>query len=302
MKTVVLIPCFNEEKTIGRVVSDFRRVLPEATVYVFDNNSTDDSIGEALRAGAVVEREPRQGKGFVVRSMFSKIDADIYVLVDGDDTYPAEAVVSMMEPVMADKADMVVGDRLSTTYFSANNRALHNSGNRLVRRLINILFHSDIKDVMSGYRVFSRQFVKNFPVQSEGFEVETEMTVHALDRKYRIAQIPVDYRDRPADSVSKLNTFTDGFRVLRMLALLFKDYRPLTFFTFFALLLFVVSVVMLIPVFADYWHTGLVPRFPTLIVASFLMLTSILLEITGIILSTIAKNNRLICELLRLKS
>lgn len=302
MKTAVLIPCFNEATTVAKVVIDFHTTLPEAEIYVFDNNSTDSSAQAAAEAGATVIREPRRGKGFVVRSMFSKIDADIYVVVDADDTYPAEAAPSMIGPVADGKADMVVGDRLSTTYFDANQRAFHNFGNRLVRSLINLLFRSNVRDVLSGYRVFSREFVKNFPVQSEGFEIETEMTIHALDRKYNILELPVDYRNRPTDSSSKLNTVTDGFRVLRMLTLLFKDYKPLAFFTTLAILILIPALLLLIPVFVEYWQTGLVPRFPTLIVASFMILTSILLVIAGLILNTIAKNNRRLCELLRLKS
>lgn len=302
MKTAVLIPCFNEATTIAKVVTDFRTNLPEAEIYVFDNNSSDSSAETAAEAGATVIREPRRGKGFVVRSMFSKIDADIYIVVDADDTYPAEAAPSLIGPVAEGKADMVVGDRLSTTYFDANQRAFHNFGNRLVRSLINLLFRSNVRDVLSGYRVFSREFVKNFPVQSEGFEIETEMTIHALDRKYNILELPVDYRNRPTDSSSKLNTVTDGFRVLRMLTLLFKDYKPLAFFTTLAILILIPALLLLIPVFVEYWQTGLVPRFPTLIVASFMILTSILLIIAGLILNTIAKNNRRLCELLRLKS
>lgn len=302
MKTAVLIPCFNEATTVAKVVTDFRTNLPEAEIYVFDNNSSDSSAEAAAEAGATVIREPRRGKGFVVRSMFSKIDADIYIVVDADDTYPAEAAPSLIGPVAEGKADMVVGDRLSTTYFDANQRAFHNFGNRLVRSLINLLFRSNVRDVLSGYRVFSREFVKNFPVQSEGFEIETEMTIHALDRKYNILELPVDYRNRPTDSSSKLNTVTDGFRVLRMLTLLFKDYKPLAFFTTLAILILIPALLLLIPVFVEYWQTGLVPRFPTLIVASFMILTSILLIIAGLILNTIAKNNRRLCELLRLKS
>lgn len=300
MNIAVLIPCYNEEITIAKVVNDFRNELPDAKIYVFDNNSTDNSAKYAEQAGAIVIRETRQGKGFVVRSMFYKIDADIYVLVDGDDTYPADAIKSMVQPIIEHRAEMVVGDRLSTTYFAENSRPMHNTGNKLVKSLINLLFNSNVKDVLSGYRVFSREYVKNFPVISEGFEIETEMTIHALDRKYSILEIPINYRDRPANSQSKLNTFSDGFRVLKMLTLLFKDYKPLTFFSTLAALLFVIATFTVFPVLTEYWHTGLVPRFPTLIVCCFIYITSILLEITGIILNTIAKNNRRLYELLKL--
>lgn len=302
MGVAVLIPCYNEESTIGKVVHDFRSELPDAVVYVFDNNSTDSTIENAERAGAIVMREPRQGKGNVVRSMFSKVEADIYVLVDGDDTYQASAVGRMVAMVADYKADMVVGDRLSSTYFQENKRPMHNFGNRLVRRLINTLFRSSVKDVLSGYRVLSRTFVKNFPIMSDGFEIETEMTIHALDRKYHIEEIPVMYRNRPVDSVSKLNTVSDGLRVLRTLTLLFKDYRPLVFFTSLAVLFSIAGVIFCTPVLIEYWRTGLVPRFPTLIVSCFLIMTAILLLIAGIILSSISKNNRRLYELMRLHS
>lgn len=300
MKIAVLIPCYNEVLTISKVVTDFREALPEAMIYVGDNNSTDDSAIKAQEAGAEVIRESQQGKGFVVRSLFAKIEADIYVLVDGDDTYPANDVGSLILPIIEHKADMVVGDRLSTTYFNENRRPMHNFGNKLMRRLINLLFSCRIKDVFSGYRAFSRDFVKNFPVLSEGFEIETEMTVHALDRKYAIAQVPVMYRDRPQGSSSKLNTISDGIRVLKMMTLLFKDYKPMAFFSALALLLFVIATILVIPIFVEYWHTHLVPRFPTLIVGCFIYLSAILLVIAGIILDTIAKNNRRLYEVLRL--
>ncbi len=300
MKIAVLIPCYNEALTISKVVTDFREALPEAMIYVGDNNSTDDSAIKAQEAGAEVIRESQQGKGFVVRSLFAKIEADIYVLVDGDDTYPATDVDSLILPIKEHKADMVVGDRLSTTYFNENRRPMHNFGNKLMRRLINLLFSCRIKDVFSGYRAFSRDFVKNFPVLSEGFEIETEMTVHALDRKYAIAQVPVMYRDRPQGSSSKLNTISDGIRVLKTMTLLFKDYKPMAFFSALALLLFVIATILVIPIFVEYWHTHLVPRFPTLIVGCFIYLSAILLVIAGIILDTIAKSNRRLYEMLRL--
>lgn len=300
MNIAILIPCYNEELTIGKVVTDFRKYLPESTIYVYDNNSTDKTSEIAKASGAIVIREPRQGKGYVVRSMFYSIDADIYVLVDGDDTYPASSVKDLIQPIIEKKADMVVGDRLSSTYFNENNRPMHNSGNRLVRWLINFLFRGNIKDVLTGYRALSKEFVKNFPVISEGFEIETEMTIHALDRNYTIVEIPVLYKDRPENSVSKLNTVSDGFRVLKTLALLFKDYKPLLFFSIISVIISIIAIILVIPVLNEYWKTGLVPRFPTLIVSCFLFLTSILLEIAGIILSTIQKNNRRLYELLRL--
>lgn len=302
METAVLIPCYNEETTIAKVVGDFKKELPDAKVYVFDNNSTDKTAERAETAGAIVVREPRQGKGFVVRSMFSKVNADVYVLVDGDDTYPAENVHSMMLPIIEHRAEMVVGDRLSSTYFTENKRPLHNSGNRLVRWLINSLFRSKVKDVLSGYRVFSNDFVKNCPVMSEGFEIETEITIHALDRKYNIVEIPVNYRDRPEDSSSKLNTFSDGLRVLKMLTILFKDYKPMVFFSFLAIIFFILGVFMIYPVLTEYWLTGLVPRFPTLIVACFVILISLMLEIAGIVMNTIGKNNRKLYELIRVQN
>jgi len=300
MKIAILIPCYNEELTIGKVIKDFKAELPDADIYVFDNNSNDNSAAIAKENGAVVLRETQQGKGFVVRSMFSKIDADIYVLVDGDDTYPADSVKELLQPIIDHKAEMVVGDRLSSTYFEENTRRMHNSGNRLVRGLINLMFHSHVKDVLSGYRVFSKNFVKNFPVLSEGFEIETEITIHALERKYPISEIPIKYRDRPSNSTSKLNTFSDGMRVLKMLTLLFKDYKPLIFFTSISVIIFIAAIIIVAPVLKEYWETGLVPRFPTLIVSCFMIITAIMLEVTGIILNTIAKSNRRIYELLRL--
>lgn len=301
MKIAILIPCYNEAPTIGKVVKDFKTAIPEATVYVGDNNSTDGSDAIAQEAGAVIVHESQQGKGYVVRTLFTKIDADVYVLVDGDDTYPATEVKALIQPIVDHKVDMVVGDRLSTTYFEENQRPMHNFGNKLMCRLINMLFGSKIKDVFSGYRAFSKDFVKNYPVLSEGFEIETEMTIHALDRKYAIAQVPVTYRDRPAGSTSKLNTYSDGFRVLKTMTLLFKDYKPLVFFSALSLILTIFATILVVPIFVEYWHTHLVPRFPTLIVGCFVYLTAILLEITGIILDNIAKNNRRLYEVLRLQ-
>lgn len=299
-RIAVLIPCYNEETTVGKVIQDFRLCLPDAQIYVYDNNSTDGTYETAVKAGAIVVREPRRGKGTVMRRMFADIDADVYILVDGDDTYPAESAKELIAPIIDKKADMVVGDRLSSTYFTANKRPFHNSGNRFVRWIINTIFHSDIKDVLSGYRAFSYDFVKNFPILSDGFEVETEMTLHALDRKYNIMEIPVEYRDRPEDSSSKLNTISDGYRVLQTVALLFKDYRPFVFFSLSALALTIPGLCLISPVLAEYWETGLVPRFPSLIVACFFFAAALLLFIAGIILSSIAKNNRRMFELMRI--
>lgn len=288
----VLIPCYNEALTIGKVVNDFKTALPESTIYVYDNNSTDSTVENAIRAGAVVKKEIRQGKGNVVRSMFFNVDADVYVLVDGDDTYPAESVVELIAPIINGEADMVVGDRLSATYFTENKRPMHNSGNRMVRYIINRLFGSSVKDVMSGYRAFNRDFVKNFPIMSEGFEIETEMTIHALDKNFRIKEIPVKYRDRPENSESKLNTLGDGYRVLKMIAILFRDYKPFSFFSVIAILFAIVGCGLFVPVVCEYIQTGLVPRFPTLIVACVLFIVAILTFLVGIILGAIAKNNR----------
>ncbi len=298
-KIVVLVPCYNEEPTIEKVVSDFRTYLPEARICVFDNNSTDRSAEFALNAGADVIKVPRQGKGNVIKQMFSTIDADIYVMVDGDDTYPANIVKELIAPVADGRADMVVGDRLSSTYFGVNQRPMHNAGNRLVRSLISGLFDCKIKDVMSGYRVFNRDFVKNFPIMSAGFEIETEMTIHALDKGYIIMEHPIEYRDRPADSISKLNTYSDGFKVLKTIAILFRDYRPFGFFSILALLLAIIGVVTLYPIFVEYFKTGLVPRFPTLIVACFVILAAIMLLLVGVILGAISDNNRRMFQLRR---
>ncbi len=288
-RIAVLIPCLNEEQTIGKVVRDFKAQLPQAEIYVYDNNSTDGTAAAAAAAGAIVRTEYRRGKGNVVRSMFEDVDADIYVLVDGDDTYPAEDVGKLIQPVREGRADMVAGDRLSASYFTENKRPMHNSGNRVVRWLVNRLFARDLKDIMTGYRAFSRNLVKNFPVMSNGFEIETEMTIFTLEHNFKVAEQPVNYRDRPRGSQSKLNTLRDGTRVLRTIAMLFRDYRPLMFFTVTALLTGLVGLGLFIPVLIEYWHTGLVPRFPTLIVACFLMLAGMLLFIAGMILDVIKR-------------
>ena len=290
----VLIPCYNESKTIATVVKDYLAVLPEATIYVYDNNSTDDTDVIAKDAGAVVRYEYRQGKGNVIRTMFRDIDADCYLMIDGDDTYPAENAREMCELILQGQADMVIGDRLSSTYFTENKRMFHNGGNVLVRRCINGLWHPHqaIVDVMTGYRAFSPLFVKSFPVLSQGFEIETEMTIHALDKNLMISSVPVQYRDRPAGSVSKLNTYSDGFKVIMTIFNLYRDYQPLHFFGLSAAMLVIVSLVLFIPVLIEYVETGLVPRIPTLIISAILMLSAFLSVVCGLILDTNAKNSR----------
>ena len=292
MTIAVLIPCYNESQTIGKVVCDFHAALPEATVYVYDNNSTDGTAAAAAAAGATVRHEPMQGKGNVIRRMFREVEADVYLLVDGDDTYPATQARQLVQPVLEEEVDMVVGDRLSATYFSENKRPLHNSGNRLVRALIRHLWHTDIHDIMTGYRAFSRRFVKHFPVMSEGFEIETEMTVHALDKRFLVREVPVEYRDRPEGSVSKLNTVSDGLSVLRTVAMLYKEYRPMRFFGWLSVLLAVAGVALLVPVLVEYFQTGLVPRFPTLIVSVFLLLAALLSLFTGLCLDVMVTKDR----------
>lgn len=292
MRVAVLLPCFNEEPTIGKVVRDFRAALPEAAIYVYDNNSMDGTAQVAAAAGAIVRREPVQGKGNVIRRMFREVEADAYIMADGDDTYPADQAEALLRPVLEEGADMVIGDRLSSTYFEQNKRPFHNGGNRVVRWLIRRFWHTDIHDIMTGYRAFSRAFVKSFPVMSAGFEIETEMTIHALDRRFLLREVPVAYRDRPEGSVSKLNTFSDGLSVLRTIILLYKEYRPLRFFTWLAALLALAGVLMLVPVLVEYFRTGLVPRFPTLIVALFLMLAALLSLFTGLCLDVIVTKDR----------
>lgn len=297
MKTAVLIPCYNEELTINKVVSDFHKALPEAEIYVYDNNSTDNTYFEAEKAGAIVRREPRQGKGNVIRQMLRDIDADCYLMVDGDDTYPAEYAVELCKGV-EDGYDMVIGDRLSSTYFTENKRMFHNEGNRLVRFLINKLFDSHIQDIMTGYRAMSRQFAKNLPVISKGFEIETEMTIHALDKNFLIKETAIEYRDRKGDSVSKLNTFSDGIKVIKTILRLFRDYRPLAFFSLASLIMTILSLILFIPVFNEYLETGLVPRYPTLIVSSFIFITAILTFFCGVILEVVSQKHRQLYEML----
>ena len=296
-KIAVLIPCYNESLTVEKVVRDYRRVLPEATIYVYDNNSTDGTDEIARRDGAVVRYEHKQGKGNVIRSMFRDIDAEVYLMIDGDDTYPCEAAREMCDKVLTDGVDMVVGDRLSSTYFTENKRPFHNFGNSLVRSLINRLFRSDIRDIMTGYRAFSYRFVKTFPVLSRAFEIETEMTIHAVDKNLNVANVVVDYRDRPEGSESKLSTYSDGAKVLGTIARLFKNYRPFPFFTAIAGILLLIGLCFFIPVLISFFKTGLVEKFPTLIVSCFVMLTAVLCFFSGVILSTLVAQERQSFEL-----
>ena len=288
----VLIPCYNESKTIEKVVKEFKEALPEAVIYVYDNNSTDGTDEIAKKAGAVVRYEHQQGKGNVIRRMFSEIDAKCYIMVDGDDTYPATNVREMADKVLIDRADMVVGDRLSSTYFQQNKRPFHNFGNSLVRASINVLFKSDIKDIMTGYRAFSYRFVKTFPVLSKGFEIETEMSIHAVDKNMYVENVVIDYRDRPEGSVSKLNTYSDGFKVLRTIFRLFRTYRPSRYFGFISAILVLLAAIFMVPVIIEYIQTGLVPRFPTLIVCGFAVIAAIQSFFTGQLLKTIYQKNR----------
>ena len=291
-KIAVLIPCFNESQTIEKVVSDWKRELPEAVIYVYDNNSSDNTADLATKAGAVVRHEYSQGKGNVIRRMFREIDAQCYIMVDGDDTYPAEYGKQMANLVLKKRTDMVVGDRLSSTYFDENKRPFHNFGNCIVRGSINRLFKTDIRDIMTGYRAFSYLFVKSFPVLSKGFEIETEMTIHAVDKNMLVDNVIIEYRDRPDGSESKLNTYTDGMKVLFTIIKLFKGYRPFQFFGSMAFLLMIIAAGLFIPVFMTYLHTGLVPNFPTLIVSGFIALAALQAFFSGLILSTIVQKNR----------
>ena len=291
-RIAVLVPCYNEAQTIEKVVTDWKTVLPEAVVYVYDNNSTDDTAAIARAAGAVVRSEPQQGKGNVVRSMFQDIDAKCYIMVDGDDTYPADAGPDMAKEILENGIDMVIGDRLSSTYFTENKRPFHGFGNSLVRFSINHMFHSDVRDVMTGLRAMSYRFAKSFPVVSQGFEIETEMTIHAIDKNMALKNQIIDYRDRPEGSESKLNTVSDGLKVLRTILRLYVDYKPFQFFGIIALILIALAVGFFIPVFSDYLHTGLVERFPTLIVCGFSAISGIISLFTGLILSTLKNRER----------
>jgi len=291
-KIAVLIPCYNESKTIAKVVSDFKSELPEADVYVYDNNSKDNTIKEAEGAGAIIKKEFRQGKGFVVQKMFREVDADFYVLVDGDDTYPADAVNNLLEVAKKYNADMVVGDRLSNgTYGKENKRGFHNFGNLLVKNLVNFFFHAELKDIMSGYRVFSRQFVKNYPVLVGGFQLETDMSIFALDKKFLIKEYPIIYRDRPKGSVSKLNTYSDGLRVLMVIFNLIRYYRPFFYFSIVSIVLVLAALFVGVPVIVEYFATGYIKKVPSAIFSSGLMITAALLLVSGIILDAVKRSN-----------
>ena len=291
-KIAVLIPCYNEEKTIGKVIRDAKAALPEATIYVYNNNSKDRTAEIAEAEGAIVRNEYMQGKGNVIRRMFREIDALVYVMVDGDDTYPMESAPEMVDRVLNHNADMVVGDRLSSTYYEENKRPFHNFGNNLVRGSINRLFNCNVRDIMTGFRAFSYEFVKTFPVLSKGFEIETEMTIHAVYNNMQIDNVIIDYRDRPEGSESKLNTYADGFKVLKTIARLYRSYKPFGFFTIFAVLLTILSLIFLVPIIQEYWITHMVPRFPTLIVCCFVLLAAVQSFFAGVILSTMSINNR----------
>lgn len=291
-KIAVLIPCYNESLTIKKVIEDWKSALPEAKIYVYDNNSTDNTAEIAMNAGATVKYEYQQGKGNVIRRMFREIDAESYIMIDGDDTYPAEHGREMVELVLNKNVDMVVGDRLSSTYFEENKRPFHNFGNEIVRKSINRMFQSDIKDIMTGFRAFSYNFVKTFPVLSKGFEIETEMSIHAVDKNMYVENVIVDYRDRPNGSESKLNTFSDGIKVLKTIGRLYRDYRPLGFYSFLAAILAIISTIFIIPVLITYGKTGLVPEFPTLIVCGFVYLAALLSFFCGMILASIQLRNR----------
>lgn len=290
-KIAVLVPCYNEEKTVGKVVEDFKKELPEAKIYVYNNNSTDNTVEEALKAGAIVRHAYQQGKGNVIRKMFREVDAEVYLMVDGDDTYPAENAREMVDLVLNRGADMVVGDRLSSTYFQENKRPFHNFGNSLVRFSINKLFHVRIRDIMTGYRAFSYTFVKTFPVLSRGFEIETEMSIHAADKNLQIENVIVDYRDRPVGSESKLNTFKDGFKVLWKIASMYRVYKPMQFFSILSAILAIIAIVFFVPILRIYIQFGVVPKFPTLIVCGFTAIASLLSLFSGFILSSMNKKN-----------
>lgn len=292
-KIAVLIPCYNESKTIKKVVEDFKRELPDAAIYVYDNCSTDNTAEIAKNAGAVVKREPQKGKGNVIRRMFREIDAKCYIMADGDDTYPAEYAKEMADQVLKNHMDMVVGDRLSSTYFTENKRRFHNGGNLVVRKAINMLFHSNIKDIMTGYRSFSYNFVKTFPVVSRGFEIETEMTIHAIDKNMALSNVIVDYRDRPDGSESKLNTIKDGIAVLMTILKLWRNYKPAQFFGCISLFLMLISAAFFVPaVMLPFMHTGIVEKFPTLIVCGFIAMASLLSFFTGMVLQNLIEKEK----------
>lgn len=291
-KIAVLIPCYNESQTVEKVVTDFKNILPEATIYVYDNNSTDNTAELAEKVGAIVRHEYQQGKGNVIRRMFREVDAECYIMTDGDDTYPAEFAREMADKVLQRNVDMVIGDRLSSTYFEENKRPFHNIGNSIVRRSINFLFKSEIKDIMTGYRAFSYQFVKSFPILSKGFEIETEMSIHAIDKNMSIDNVIIEYRDRPEGSESKLNTYSDGIKVLFTIFRLYRNYKPIQFFSIIALLLTIIAAIFFIPIVFTFAETGLVPNFPTLIVCGFIEMAALISLFTGIILQTLRQKDR----------
>lgn len=291
-KTAILIPCYNESKTIEKVIRDHQALMPDAEIYVYDNNSKDGTDEIARNAGAIVRYEYRQGKGNVVRSMFRDIDADCYIMTDGDDTYPAEFALELEKQIYNKRADMVIGDRLSSTYFTENKRPFHNIGNVLVRKLINILFKAEVKDIMTGSRGFTREFIKSFPVTSKGFEIETEMTIFALDNNFKIVEVPIDYRDRPEGSESKLNTYTDGYKVLRTIGSLFRDTKPYLFFSIISLILVLIGGAFFVPILINYLETGLVAKYPTLIVITALWIIAIISFFSGVILQVLKKQHR----------
>ena len=291
-KIAVLIPCYNEAKTIKKVVEDFKRDLPEATIYVYDNNSKDGTDEIARQAGAIVRYERKQGKGNVIKRMFREIDAECYIMTDGDDTYPSCNAKEMTDLVLNEKVDMVIGDRLSSTYFTENKRPFHNFGNVLVRSLINFIYKSDIRDIMTGYRAFSYEFVKTFPILSKGFEIETEMTIHTLDKNLFVKNVVIEYKDRPEGSESKLSTYSDGFKVLKTIFTLYKNYKPLSFFMWLSLLLFILGSIFLAPVLVDYFKTGLVPKFPSFIASVFFYISAIQSFFGGLTLDTISRKAR----------
>lgn len=292
-KIAVLIPCYNEELTIEKVIKDFRKELPDADIYVYDNNSKDKTAEIAATNGAIVKHEYRQGKGNVVRAMFRDIDADIYVMVDGDDTYPAEFVHKLIEPIRTGEADMTIGDRLSNgTYQEENKRHFHEFGNNLVKKSINILFRTKLKDIMTGYRVFNKMFVKNMPVMTPKFEIETEMSLYALDKKYIIKEIPIVYRDRPDGSVSKLNTVSDGIKVVKTIVNMFKNYKPLQFFTLIAVILFIIALIIGIPVIVEFIKTRYITKVPSAILATGIVILSVIIGQCGVILHTVVKNHK----------
>lgn len=291
-KIAVLIPCYNEAKTIKKVVEDFKRDLPNATIYVYDNNSTDGTDEIARNAGAIVRYEKKQGKGNVIKRMFREVDAECYIMTDRDDTYPSKSAKQMADLVLNDNVDMVIGDRLSSTYFTENKRLFHNFGNKLVRLLINFIYKSNIRDVMTGYRAFSYNFVKTFPILSKGFEIETEMTIHSLDKNLFTQNVIIEYQDRPEGSESKLNTYSDGFKVLKTIVTLYKNYKPLSFFMWLSLVLFIIGSIFVTPVLIDYFRTGLVPKIPSFIASIFFYICSIQSFFGGLILDTTSRKNK----------